>query len=62
MRIVSKMSSCNNAEIHEEFIKTNNRILIAHKVQEIDAIIRTSVFYVDKTCLPRSSHNYDLHA
>ena len=39
MHIVSKMSSCNNAETHEEFTKANNRNWIAHKVQEIDAII-----------------------
>ena len=62
MRTVSKMSLCNNAEIHEEFTKTNNRIWIAHKVQEIDAIIQTSVFYVDKTCLPRPCHKCNLHA
>ena len=63
MRIVSKMSSCNNAEINEEFTKTNNRIWIAHKVQEIATCHNTNnVFYVDKTCLPRHCHKCNLHA
>ena len=43
------------AEIHEECNKTN-RIWIAHTEQEIGAIIQTSVFCVDKTCIPRPSH------
>ena len=41
--------------IHNEFNKTN-RLWIAHNEQEISAIIRTSVFCVDKICFPRTGH------
>ena len=52
--IVSKMPSY-YAEIHEEFSKTN-RIWIGYTQQEIGAIIQTSVFCVDKTCIPRPGY------
>ena len=42
-------------KIHEEFNKMN-RFSIAHTEQEIDVIIQTSVFCVDKTCFLRPDH------
>ena len=46
------MSSYNYAESHKEFNK-DNRFWIAHRVQEIYAIIRTSVF-------PMPSHIWEV--
>ena len=45
------MSSYSYAEIHEEFNKTN-RFWIAHREQEIGAIIQTSVLCVDRSVFP----------
>ena len=39
------------AKIHEEFNKTN-RFCIAHKKQEIRAILQKSVFCVGRTIFP----------
>ena len=47
-------------EIHEEFNKTN-RFWIAHTEQQICAIKRTRVFYVDKTCFPKPGHKLCLY-
>ena len=46
------MSSYNYAEIHREFNK-NNRFWLAHREQEIGALMRTSIFCVDKICFPK---------
>ena len=47
------------AEIHEKFNKTNI-FWISHTEQKIDAIIRASIFCVDKTCFPRPSDKYNI--
>ena len=41
-----------NVIIYEERFNKTNRLWTAHTEQEISAIIRTSVFCVDRTCFP----------